>query len=121
MYYLNFVLEGSAMSSCDYLNPFRVSIFKNKNLEFPWFDFANFWVDARSNTYLSFKLSEPIRTSYCFRDMRLRNLPIIFRTGNLVCLVYRVNFPNFSCILVKNFVALVLSCAINAFTAEKLP
>ena len=35
------------------------------------FDFANFWVDARSNTYLLFKLSEPIRTSHRFRDIRL--------------------------------------------------
>ena len=59
------------MSSCDYPNPFWVSIFKNKNLEFPWFDFAHFWVDARSNTYLSLKLSEPIRTSHRFRDIRL--------------------------------------------------
>ena len=73
------------MSSCDYPSPFRVSIFKNKNLEFSWFDFANFWVDARSNTYLSFKLSEPISTSCRFRDIRPRNLPIIFRTVNLVC------------------------------------
>ena len=63
IYYFNSVLEGSAMSSCDYPNPFWVSIFKNKNLEFPWFDFAHFLVDTRSNTYLLFKLSEFIRTS----------------------------------------------------------
>ena len=73
------------MSSCDFRNRFRVSIFKNKNLEFPWFDFANFWLNARSNSYLSFKLSEPIGRSYRFRDIRLRNLLIVFRAVNLVC------------------------------------
>ena len=83
------------MSSCEYPNPFWVSIFKNKNLEFPWFDFAHFWVDARSNTYLSFKLSEPIRTSYRFRDIRLRNLPIIFRAVNFVCLYIELISPIF--------------------------
>ena len=83
------------MSSCDYPNPFWVSIFKNKNLEFPWFDFAHFWEDARWNTYLLFKLSEPIRTSHCFRDIRLWNLPIIFRAVNLVCLYIELISPIF--------------------------
>ena len=46
IYYFNFVLEGSAMLPCDYSNPFQVSIFKNKKVKFPWFNFANFWIDA---------------------------------------------------------------------------
>ena len=93
------------MSPCDYPNSFWVSIFKNKNLEFrfhgsisiPWFDFANFcnWVDARSNTYLSFKGSEPIRTSYTVFEYSPLKFAYHFSV-NLVCLYTELISPRFT-------------------------
>ena len=82
--YLNFVLEVGAMPTCDYSNPFRVSIFKYKYFKFPWFDFAYFWPHTGSNSCLSCKLSEPIGTFHRFRDICLPNLPTIFHTGSFV-------------------------------------
>ena len=91
-----------------------MSIYKTKISNFHGSILLIFLVDARSKSYLPFKLSEPIRTSYHYRDIRLRNLPIIFRMVNLVCLYIGFISPNFPCILVKNLNALVLCYAINA-------
>ena len=42
-----------------------------------------------------------------------------FSCGKFAMSLYRVNFPNFSSILVKNFDALVLSCAIDALVFQE--
>ena len=83
------------MSSCDYPNPFWVSIFKNKNLECPWFDFANLWVVVRSNTYLSFKTIGTHQNLLPFLRYSPLKFAYHFSCGKFLCLYLELISPIF--------------------------